>query len=106
MAIKGDYDIAVISGTTRQARLYKHLGYKPFGPLVGKQDALYQPMYIDIAGAMELKKQSQILKPGKGSKMDQMFYNYSSGSYSNQSIYNTIHSDGYNGHEGSAAPHP
>lgn len=76
MAIKGDYDIAVISGTTRQARLYKHLGYKPFGPLVGKQDALYQPMYIDIAGALELKKQSQILKPGKGSKMDQMLYNY------------------------------
>lgn len=76
MAIKGDYDIAVISGTTRQARLYKHLGYKPFGPLVGKQDALYQPMYIDIAGALELKKQSQILKPSKGSKMDQMLYNY------------------------------
>jgi aspartate aminotransferase-like enzyme len=76
MAIRGDYDIAVISGTTQQARLYKHLGYKPFGPLVGKQDALYQPMYIDIAGAMELKKQSQILKLNKGSKMEQLLYNY------------------------------
>ncbi|UCB55134.1 MAG: aminotransferase class V-fold PLP-dependent enzyme [Thiotrichales bacterium] len=76
MAIKGDYDIAVISGTTLQARLYKHLGYKPFGPLVGKQDALYQPMYIDIAGAAELKKQSLILKADKGSTMDQLLFNY------------------------------
>ena len=76
MAIKGDYDIAVISGTTQQARLYKHLGYKPFGPLVGKQGALYQPMYIDIAGAAELKKQSQILKPGKDRDMELLLFNY------------------------------
>ena len=33
-------------------------------------------MYIDIAGALELKKQSQILKPNKGTKMDQLLYNY------------------------------
>ena len=76
MAIKGDYDIAVISGTTQQSRLYKHLGYKPFGPLVGKQGALYQPMYIDIAGAIELKKQSQILKPGKDRDMELLLFNY------------------------------
>ena len=76
MAIKGDYDIAVISGTTQQTRLYRHLGFKPFGPLVGKQDALYQPMFIDIAGALELKQQTQILKPNKGSKMEQLLYNY------------------------------
>ncbi|MCG6935037.1 MAG: aminotransferase class V-fold PLP-dependent enzyme [Proteobacteria bacterium] len=76
LAIKGGYDIAVISGTTRQARLYKHLGFKPFGPLVGKQDALYQPMYIDIGGAIELKKQSQILRPKKGSEMEQLLFNY------------------------------
>ena len=30
LAISGDYDVAVISGTTRQARLYQHLGFKPF----------------------------------------------------------------------------
>lgn len=76
MAIQGGYDIAVISGTTRQARLYKHLGFKPFGPLVGKQDALYQPMYIDIEGAIELKKQSQILQPKKGSEMERLIFNY------------------------------
>lgn len=76
MAIQGGHDIAVISGTTRQTRLYKHLGFKPFGPLVGKQDALYQPMYIDIGGAIELKKQSQILQPKKGSEMERLLFNY------------------------------
>jgi aspartate aminotransferase-like enzyme len=76
LAISGDYDVAVISGTTRQARLYKHLGFKPFGPLVGKQDALYQPMYIDVGGAVKLKKQSQILQPKKGSEIEQLLFNY------------------------------
>jgi hypothetical protein len=26
------YDLGVISGTTRQQRLYRHLGFVPFGP--------------------------------------------------------------------------
>ncbi len=41
-----EIDTAIISGTTRQLQLYKHLGFTPFGPLVGKQGALYQPMYV------------------------------------------------------------
>lgn len=40
------YDLAVISGTVRQLKLYKHLGFVPFGPLVGKPEALFQPMYL------------------------------------------------------------
>lgn len=40
------YDLAVISGTVRQLKLYKHLGFVPFGPLVGKPEALFQPMYF------------------------------------------------------------
>lgn len=40
------YDLAIISGTVRQARLYRRLGFIPFGPLVGTPDALYQPMYL------------------------------------------------------------
>lgn len=79
MAIEGGYDIAVISGTTRQIRLYKHLGFRPFGPVVGKQDALYQPMYIDIGGAIALKKQSRILQPKKGSEIERLLFNYLSG---------------------------
>jgi aspartate aminotransferase-like enzyme/GNAT superfamily N-acetyltransferase len=42
------YDLAVISGTTRQLRLYRHLGFLPFGPLVGTEEASYQPMYLTL----------------------------------------------------------
>ena len=45
---KQGYDLAVISGTVRQLKLYKHLGFVPFGPLVGPDDAKYQPMYIPV----------------------------------------------------------
>ena len=62
MAIQGGYDIAVISGTTHRQRLYRHLGFKPFGPLVGTQDAMFQPMYIDVAAARKLKQQSRVLE--------------------------------------------
>ena len=42
------YNLAVISGTVRQQKLYKHLGFVPFGPLVGAKDAQYQPMYLTL----------------------------------------------------------
>lgn len=42
------YDSAIISGTVRQQRLYRHMGFVPFGPLVGTADALYQPMYLSV----------------------------------------------------------
>ena len=41
-------DAAVISGTTRQLALYKKIGFKPFAGLIGKEGALYQPMYINL----------------------------------------------------------
>jgi GNAT superfamily N-acetyltransferase len=62
LAMVGGYDIAVISGTTRQSRLYKHLGFKPFAAPVGKLSALYQPMYIDVSAAIELKNVSKTLQ--------------------------------------------
>lgn len=40
------HDLAVISGTTRQLKLYRHLGFVPFGPLVGSDGAKFQPMYL------------------------------------------------------------
>lgn len=42
------YNLAVISGTTRQLKLYHHLGFVPFGPLVGTGDAQFQPMYVTM----------------------------------------------------------
>ena len=32
--VDNNYDMGVISGTTRQLKLYQHLGWIPFGPLV------------------------------------------------------------------------
>jgi hypothetical protein len=44
--IQQGYDLAIISGTTRQLKLYRHLGFTPFGPLVGTGTTLFQPMYM------------------------------------------------------------
>lgn len=43
-----NYDYAIISGTTRQLKLYEHIGFKSFHRLVGKEGAFYQPMYLNI----------------------------------------------------------
>lgn len=50
------YDLAVISGTVRQLKLYRHLGFVPFGHLVGAGEAKFQPMYI-TAETMESRLQ-------------------------------------------------
>lgn len=42
------YDLAVISGTPRQARLYRRAGFEPFGPPVGTAEAPYQPMLLRL----------------------------------------------------------
>ena len=46
--IRNNIDTAVISGTTRQIRLYSSMGFTPFGPLVGRENALFQPMFITL----------------------------------------------------------
>ena len=56
--VAAGHDLAVISGTTRQLALYRHLGFEPFGPLVGAAGAQFQPMFLAVeqlraqAGAM------------------------------------------------------
>jgi aspartate aminotransferase-like enzyme len=44
--VRHGFDMAVISGTTRQIKLYRHMGFVPFGPLVGTPGAMFQPMYL------------------------------------------------------------
>ena len=39
------YDLAIVSGSVGQQKLYKRLGLVPFGPLVGSPGAMYQPMF-------------------------------------------------------------
>ncbi len=46
--IEKGYDLAIISGTTRQFKLYQHLGFVPFGPVVGSDEAQFQPMYVTL----------------------------------------------------------
>jgi aspartate aminotransferase-like enzyme len=46
--VEKGYDLAIISGTTRQFKLYHHLGFVPFGPIVGSGEAQFQPMYVTL----------------------------------------------------------
>ncbi len=46
--VERGYDLAIISGTLRQAKLYRHLGFVPFGPVVGAGEATFQPMYVTL----------------------------------------------------------
>jgi hypothetical protein len=50
------WDIAVSSCTTRQLKLYEHIGFVPFGPLVGTAKARFQPMYITVEAYEERTK--------------------------------------------------
>lgn len=52
--LRAGYTLAVISGTTRQARLYSHMGFVPFGGLVGTPAAPYQPMLLSLCAAQPL----------------------------------------------------
>ena len=49
-------DLALISGTTRQLKLYRHLGFVPFAHLVGTPGAMYQPMYLTRAHFREVAR--------------------------------------------------
>jgi aspartate aminotransferase-like enzyme len=46
--VEKGYDLALISGTPRQFRLYQHLGFVPFGPMVGSGEAQFQPMHVTL----------------------------------------------------------
>ncbi|OIO56854.1 MAG: hypothetical protein AUJ55_07475 [Proteobacteria bacterium CG1_02_64_396] len=42
------YDLGVMSATSRQLKLYRHLGFIPFGPEVGPPEARFQPMLVSL----------------------------------------------------------
>lgn len=56
------YDLVLISGTVRQLKLYRHLGFTSFGPLVGSDDAAYQPMYLTLEASNKLRAETRALK--------------------------------------------
>lgn len=41
-------DLALISGTVRELKLYRHLGFEPFAERVGTAAAMYQPMLLTL----------------------------------------------------------
>lgn len=45
-AYEKGYTAAVISGTTREEKLYRQMGFKQFAPAVGEKDALFLPMVL------------------------------------------------------------
>ncbi|GAB5536243.1 MAG: aminotransferase class V-fold PLP-dependent enzyme [Rubricoccaceae bacterium] len=47
--VRQGFQMAIISGTTRQLALYRRLGFTPFGPLVGHEGAQFQPMATTLA---------------------------------------------------------
>ncbi|MBI1839405.1 MAG: GNAT family N-acetyltransferase [Verrucomicrobia bacterium] len=53
-------DAGLLSGTTLQLPFYRHLGCQPFGPLVGREGALFQPMWILLETFM--KRVGKVLK--------------------------------------------
>jgi len=55
------YDLAVISGIVNHVKLYEHLGFVPFGPLVGKPGAMFQPMYLTLEAWRDSSK--SLFKP-------------------------------------------
>lgn len=46
LCLEKNYTMALISGTVRQLKLYKRIGFLPFGPLTGEEGAQFQPMYL------------------------------------------------------------
>jgi aspartate aminotransferase-like enzyme len=57
--VNREYDLAIISGTVSQLRLYRHIGFVPFGPLVGRDGAKFQPMYITREAVFRLISKSK-----------------------------------------------
>ena len=46
--LRDGFDLALISAVTRQLKLYRHLGFESFGPLVGTPPVLFQPMMLTL----------------------------------------------------------
>ena len=55
------YDLALISSVLHQQRLYQHMGFVPFGPVVGSEKASLQPMYLTTEGYARFQNKPEVL---------------------------------------------
>lgn len=62
------YGVAVISGAERRLPLYRHLGFRPFGPRLGTAEAPFQGMMLtwDRLRGAELRVLGDLLRDGAG----------------------------------------
>lgn len=60
---RGD-DVAIISGALRRQRLYRALGFEPFGPVVGTAEAPFQPMLLTLEKFVRATEARRSLQPG------------------------------------------
>lgn len=67
-ALAEKLDCVLISATTRQLHLYGHLGFVPFGPLVGTAEAPFQPMYLTMEKWREQARELLSLRPRRAAK--------------------------------------
>ncbi len=51
--LANQYDLGLISGHVDRLKLYRQIGFEPFGPVVGSDDARYQPMYLTESSFLE-----------------------------------------------------
>jgi aspartate aminotransferase-like enzyme len=67
------YDLALISANVAQGKLYRNLGFIPFGPEVGSEGARYQPMYLTPESYYGMKERTKLLSrmdgPGPAAKL-------------------------------------
>lgn len=63
-------DIALISATLRETRLYNRMGFVSFGPTVGNSDAQYQPMYLTFKKYLTLATMLNNIKTTKHQKLN------------------------------------
>ncbi|MFI5324109.1 MAG: GNAT family N-acetyltransferase [Thermodesulfobacteriota bacterium] len=55
------YELAIISANVAQEKLYRNLGFVPFGPEVGMEGARYQPMYLTPESYYGMKERTKLL---------------------------------------------
>lgn len=56
-----NYTACVISGTTREEKLYKHMGFIQFAQAVGTDDAMFLPMVLTRSNSAPLRKRLERL---------------------------------------------
>ncbi|MFQ5788349.1 MAG: GNAT family N-acetyltransferase, partial [Thermodesulfobacteriota bacterium] len=55
------YDLLIITAHLKQVKLYKHFGFIPFGPVVGEDEASFQPMYFTPEAYKKFRERSKVI---------------------------------------------